>query len=104
MGCAYRWAWEIDVSSLTDLPLSRRRNKMLQKLKLTAVAAAVALGLGAGAAQADTVNSQLFGGLQLASDSSAEYLVNVAGGATTLDIGDRLVGIVTIEKLQQGLG
>jgi hypothetical protein len=77
---------------------------MLQKLKLTAVAAAVALGLGAGAAQADTVNSQLFGGAQLASDSSAEYLVNNFGGATTLDVGDRLVGIVTIEKMQQGLG
>ena len=76
---------------------------MLQKLKRTAVAAAVALGFSAGAAQAGTVNSQLFAGAQLASDSSAEFLVNVAGGATTLDVGDRLVGIVTIEKMQQGL-
>lgn len=79
---------------------------MLQKLKRTAVAAAVALGLGAGAAQAGTVNSQLFPGFNLASDSSAEFLVDNTPGTCAsgrcLDVGDRLVGILTIEKLQQG--
>jgi hypothetical protein len=79
---------------------------MLKELKLTAMAAAVALGLGAGAAQADTVNSQLFGGTNFASDSSAEYLVDVAPGTCAsgrcLDVGDRLVGVITIEKVSQG--
>src|SRR5215831_16901614 len=81
---------------------------MFKKLKLSAIAAAVALGFGVGAAQAGTVNSQLFPGAQLASDSSAEILIdNTAGTCASgkcLDVGDRLVGIITIEKLQQGVG
>lgn len=57
-------------------------------------------------AQAGTVASQLFSGAQLLSDSSAEFLVDntpgTCGSGRCLDVGDRLVGIVTIEKVQQG--
>lgn len=65
------------------------------------LALTIAFGMSA-AAQADTVGSQLFGGFQQLSDNSAEYLINNTGGATTLDIGDRLRGIFTVETVEKG--
>jgi len=65
------------------------------------LAGAVAMGLSAGA-QAGSVASQLFGGFQQLSDNSADQLINAAGAVdTTLDIGDRLRGIFTIETVEQ---
>ena len=66
------------------------------------IVAGLAFAVVCAPAGAATINSLLFNGAQLGSDSSAEVLINTTGGATTLDIGDRLLGIVTIEKLQQG--
>ena len=76
-------------------------------LKRTLFALAVAGLMGAGGAQAASVSSTLFNGFQQLSDNSAESLINgpcaagAACSATTLDLGDRLRGIFTIETLEQ---
>jgi hypothetical protein len=73
------------------------------KHTLGASLVAATLALCWGTAQAGTVADQLFAGQQLLSDSSAEVLINGdTTTGTTVDIGDQLVGIFTIEKLQQG--
>lgn len=58
---------------------------------------------GVGSAQAASVGSTLFTGFQQLSDNSAEYLINGDPEATdtTLDVGDVLRGIFTIETLEQ---
>jgi len=61
----------------------------------------LALGLAAGSAQAASVSSTLFAGFQQLSDNSAEYLIDNAGGATTVDVGDQLHGIFTIHTTEQ---
>ncbi len=80
---------------------------------LASMATATALAFASGSASAlNSVNSQLFPGAQLMTDSSAEMLVNCTPGAGcgsttgdhTVDVGDRLVGIVTIQQLVQGAG
>jgi len=53
-------------------------------------------------AQAGSVASQLFVGQQDLIDSSAEIIVNHAGAANILDVGDELVGVLTIGRVQQG--
>lgn len=81
-------------------------------MKIKSLVAAVSLGFGvAGAASATPVSDQFFTGNQLLSDNSAEYLVNCTPGApgcgstsltdTTVDIGDRLVGIFDIQTIEQ---
>jgi hypothetical protein len=69
---------------------------------LLATAAAGALVLGAGSAQAATSAGVLFTGIQQLSDNSAEILIDNAGGATTLDVGDVLRGILDIQTTEQG--
>jgi PEP-CTERM motif len=60
------------------------------------------LGVAQGA-QASSMTSQLFPGGQLLSDSSAEYLIDVHRTVPgRLDVGDRLAGILEVEKIQQG--
>lgn len=72
--------------------------------------AIAALGLGAsGIAQATPIASQFFPGLNQLSDNNAEYLVNSNGtlsdsGDSILDKGDRLVGMFTIETIENLLG
>jgi len=57
-----------------------------------------------GAAQAATVSSQLYGGVNQLSDNSAESLIDMNVGAQSVagrvDIGDRLRGIFTIETVE----
>jgi len=76
--------------------------KFKQTLGASLVAGALALAWGT--AQAASVGSQLFAGQQILSDSSAEFQIDHTGTPATLDVGDELVGIITIEKVQKGLG
>jgi len=78
----------------------------LKQKFLGAAAAAILLGLSPQAANADTINQILTSGTDstpLLSDNSAEYLIN-AGGATdtTVDVGDRLRGILQINSIENG--
>lgn len=67
------------------------------------ISTVVAAGLlGAGSAQATTTVGFLFNGEQRLSDNSAEYLSTKVGGATTLDQGDILRGILEIQTAEQG--
>lgn len=72
--------------------------------------AIAALGLGAsGIAQATPIANQFFPGINQLSDNNAEYLINSNGtlsdsGDSTLDMGDRLVGMFTIETIEQLVG
>jgi hypothetical protein len=70
---------------------------------ITTVASSVALALSTGIASAATVGSQLFSGLNLLSDNSAEYLIKGAGNTnqTVLEVGDKLRGIFEIESVEQ---
>lgn len=73
---------------------------MNKKIGLIGLMAAGAMGLGS--AQAASVSSQLFTGFQQLSDNSAEYLINAAGSTdTTLDVGDSLRGIFSIDTVEQ---
>jgi len=72
----------------------------MDKLKKLGLCAAVGLAFAGGGAQAASVSSQLFPGLNLLSDNSAEALINVVGGATTLEEGDRLRGIFDINTTE----
>lgn len=67
------------------------------------VAATAALMGLASVANAASVANTLFPGFQQLSDNSAEYLINADPNATdtTLDLGDRLVGIFTIETVEK---
>lgn len=64
-------------------------------------AALVAMTIGG--AQAASVSDNLFAGFQQLSDNSAEYLINGATstGVNTVDVGDRLRGIFTIETVEK---
>lgn len=72
--------------------------------------AIAALGLAAsGFAQATPIASQFFPGVNQLSDNNAEYLVNANGtlsdsGDSKLDQGDRLVGMFTIETIENLFG
>ncbi|MHB1084764.1 MAG: PEP-CTERM sorting domain-containing protein [Thiobacillus sp.] len=75
------------------------------------IASAIAgLGLAvSGFAQATPIANQFFGGLNQLSDNNAEYLVNADGslsdaGDSKLDMGDRLVGMFTIETIESLAG
>jgi hypothetical protein len=74
---------------------------MNKKIALIGLVAAGVMGLGS--AQAGSVSSNLFAGFQQLSDNSAESLINTGtdGGATTLDVGDTLRGIFTIDTVEQ---
>lgn len=72
---------------------------MMKKMFGIAVGAGLALAVSSGA-QAASVASQFFYGQNLISDNSAEYLINNAGGATTLDIGDVLKGVFDIGTVE----
>lgn len=78
----------------------------MKRLKKLTLGTAVALALGVGIAQADTVTSQIFPGLNQLSDNSAESLINAVGSPdnTTLEVGDRLRGIFDINTTEQLLG
>jgi hypothetical protein len=75
---------------------------------LFALLAGSVVALGVASAHAASVESQFFiGEVNQGSDNSAEYLINVAGGTTTVDVGDRLRGMFdvnTIEDLTGGGG
>lgn len=64
-------------------------------------AALVAMTIGT--ASAASVSDTLFTGFQQLSDNSAEYLINGANsvGVNTVDVGDRLRGIFTIETVEK---
>jgi PEP-CTERM motif len=65
------------------------------------VAAVLVLSFAGPAHAINTVISQVFGGaVNLGSDIDAETLINVAGSPTTLDINDRLLGIISIQTLE----
>lgn len=68
--------------------------------KLAATAAMMGIAATAGAT---SIPNLLFPGFQQLSDNSAEYLVNADPRSedTTLDVGDRLVGIFTIETVEK---
>lgn len=72
----------------------------MDNLKKWGLCAAVGLALGAGGAQAASVTSQLFPGLTQLSDNSAESIINNVGGATVLDVGDRLRGVFDINTTE----
>lgn len=79
----------------------------MRKLKGLVVAGSVALALGTGSVvQAAPTLSVLYPGYQLLSDNSAEFLINEEGstGATTLDLGDRLRGIFSINTTESLIG
>jgi hypothetical protein len=71
---------------------------MNKKIALIGLAAAGVVGLGS--AQAASVSSNLFAGLQQLSDNSAEFMISGDQNAT-LDVGDKLHGIFDIETVEQ---
>jgi hypothetical protein len=75
----------------------------MKQFKQLTLATATALALGVGSAQADTVTSQIFPGINQLSDNSAESLIKGAGntGGTILQSGDRLRGIFNLETTEQ---
>lgn len=79
------------------------------KLKQLVTSLALAIGL-VGAAQATPIASSFFPGqINQLSDNNAEYLINANGstsdaGDSILDVGDRLVGIFTIETIENLTG
>lgn len=73
---------------------------MLKSISLTVLAA----GVFAASANAASVSSATYPGLFQLSDNSAEYLINNAGGATTLDVGDKLRGIFRIDTVENLVG
>lgn len=62
----------------------------------------VFLGSNVGNANATDVASQLFTGFQGLSDNSGEFLVDVGTQNGTLDVGDRLAGIISFNTIEQG--
>jgi len=76
----------------------------MKKVFLTGAASA-ALWVGmAVSANAVTINPLYTDGSNLLSDNSAEYLINMGGSAaTTVDLGDRLRGIASINTLENSL-
>ncbi len=89
----------------------------MKKGMLTVLTTIATLAIGLGAANATTVSSTLFGGIQQLSDNSAEILIksesNVIACAgdptclTTLEVGDMLRGVLdinTVEDLSGGGG
>jgi len=72
-----------------------------QKL-LGAAAGTLLLGLSAQVAHATPINSILTSGnsLPLLSDNSAEYLINIGADDNTVDVGDRLRGILSINTIE----
>lgn len=68
---------------------------------LLAIGALFAISLSAVSASAAPVTSIFFGGPQQWSDNSADVLVNFAGGATTVDVGDVLLTIFTVSTAEQ---
>ncbi|MFN4062795.1 MAG: PEP-CTERM sorting domain-containing protein [Parazoarcus communis] len=79
-------------------------------MSLKKLAIATAFAGFATAAQATPIASQFFPGfVNQLSDNNAEYLVNANGslsdsGDSTLDLGDRLVGMFTIETIENLTG
>jgi len=79
-------------------------------MSLKKLAIATAFAGFATAAQATPIASQFFPGfVNQLSDNNAEYLVNADGslsdsGDSTLDLGDRLVGMFTIETIENLTG
>jgi len=76
---------------------------MKTAIKCLAASVALAMPLAASA----VVEPLFFPGLQQLSDNNAEYLINADGSRTsdrTLDLGDRLRGIFTIETIESLLG
>jgi hypothetical protein len=71
---------------------------------LLATATAGVMGIGMSAANAVPLANVLFQGSQQLSDNSAEILINgpTSTGATTLDVGDRLRGVLSIQTVEQG--
>lgn len=74
----------------------------MNKLMKSVLGLAAGLALGASASAA-TVEGSLFGGRNLLSDNSAEYLIKDpgnAGGAKVVEVGDRLRGIFAIDTVE----
>lgn len=81
----------------SNLTFKGNHVKSIRK-SMTAIAAACLL---CGTASAATVTSQLFSGFQQLSDNSAEILIDNNTNVGTLDVGDRLRGIFTIETVEK---
>ena len=75
---------------------------MKQTIRKSVMAAAMIASFAAGSASATPIADQFFSGFQQLSDNSAEYLINAAGtSGSTLDLGDKLHGIFTIETIEK---
>lgn len=71
----------------------------MKSLKKALLAAAVGGLFAAGSASAATIPLYA-GALNQLSDNSADGIINMAGAATVLDVGDRLHGIFNIESIE----
>lgn len=74
---------------------------MKKKVLISTMAATLALAANAFALPVSGLLDNP-GANTILSDNSAEYLINVNGGATTLDVGDRLRGMFTIGTIETG--
>ena len=72
----------------------------MKSFSKTVLSAAAGILFTLGSAQAATVVGTLFPGANQLSDNSAESLINVNGGATIVDVGDRLRGIFVIDTIE----
>jgi len=73
----------------------------MTKLKTLAAGIGLIGALGASSANAAALLDTLFAGNQLLSDNSAEVLVNFGAANTTVDVGDRLTGILELQTTEQ---
>lgn len=77
----------------------------MKRIVLSVLSTAAGVALLAASAQAGSITGQFFQGFQQLSDNSAEYLVkdpDNTGGATILEVGDKLRGIFNIQTIEQG--
>jgi hypothetical protein len=72
---------------------------MKQRLKTFACVAALGIALGAISAQAAPVSTLISFGPNVLSDDNRESIVNNAGAADVIDVGDVLRGVVTFNQL-----
>jgi hypothetical protein len=97
--------WHADCFGWVRGQLSANRSTLqlgeTMKYAMHAVGLAALLSFGAGSAVAAPVSGAISAGANLMSDNSAEYMISGAGdlNATTLDVGDSLRGIFSIDNI-----